>query len=364
MRLALLIYGTLDTLSGGYLYDRKLVEHLRAQGDQVEILSLPWRSYAAHLADNLAPGLQRRLRSGGWDALIQDELNHPSLFWLNRWLKPRVRYPILSIVHHLRISEAHPRFLQRVYRAVESRYLQTIDGFVFNSQTTCEVVAGLVNPLPPFHIAYPAGDRFAPEISEADIRARALATGPLRIFFLGNIIPRKGLHTLLAAVEMLPRDLDWRLEIAGGLHIEPAYARRMQAAVAAGNWGARVKFLGTLPDTELAARLRASHTLVVPSTYEGFGIVYLEGMSFGLPAIAGATGAAPEIVTEDVNGFLVPADEPRLLALRLVQLGRDRSLLARMSLAARRRYREHPTWETSMAGTRAFFQDTITLQTS
>ena len=72
MKIGLLIYGSLDTVSGGYLYDRKLVEYLRAQGDTVEIISLPWRNYAAHLMDNfrfrLPPGL---------DLLIEDELNHP-----------------------------------------------------------------------------------------------------------------------------------------------------------------------------------------------------------------------------------------------------------------------------------------------
>ena len=52
MKIGFLIYGSLDTLSGGYLYDRKLVEYLRTQGDTVQIISLPWRNYAAHLSDN------------------------------------------------------------------------------------------------------------------------------------------------------------------------------------------------------------------------------------------------------------------------------------------------------------------------
>ena len=56
----------------------------------------------------------------------------------------------------------------------------------------------------------------------------------------------------------------------------------------------RVSLLGALPARELAARCAASHLLAVPSSYEGFGIVYLEGMQFGLPAIAGTAGAAKE----------------------------------------------------------------------
>src|SRR5512137_1397143 len=97
MKIGLLIYGSLETLSGGYLYDRLLVEYLRAQGDTVEIISLPWRNYAAHLGDNfrfrLPPGLE---------LLIQDELNHPSLVGANLG---KHTYPVISLVHHLRCSE-------------------------------------------------------------------------------------------------------------------------------------------------------------------------------------------------------------------------------------------------------------------
>ncbi|MFL7868236.1 MAG: glycosyltransferase family 1 protein, partial [Anaerolineales bacterium] len=85
MKFGLVIYGSLDTLSGGYLYDRKLVEYLRKQGDSVEIISLPWRNYAAHLTDNFHFRLPPDL-----DLLIQDELNHPSLLSANS--RPR-SYP-------------------------------------------------------------------------------------------------------------------------------------------------------------------------------------------------------------------------------------------------------------------------------
>ena len=49
MRLGLLIYGSLDNISGGFLYDRRLVQHLRRGGDRVEIISLPWRGYGRGL---------------------------------------------------------------------------------------------------------------------------------------------------------------------------------------------------------------------------------------------------------------------------------------------------------------------------
>ena len=79
MHIGLIIYGSLDTLSGGYLYDRVIVRHLEAKGHQVEIISLPWRNYSAHLLDNWNSDLLRRLRQTPFDVLIQDELNRENL---------------------------------------------------------------------------------------------------------------------------------------------------------------------------------------------------------------------------------------------------------------------------------------------
>jgi glycosyltransferase involved in cell wall biosynthesis len=109
-----------------------------------------------------------------------------------------------------------------------------------------------------------------------------------------------------------------------------------------------------VPADFLAARLRDHQLLVVPSTYEGYGIVYLEGMSFGLPAIATTAGAAVEIITPDVDGYLIPPGDAAALAGRLDRLAQDRSLLREMSLAARQRYLAQPTWEQTAGQIRAF----------
>jgi glycosyltransferase involved in cell wall biosynthesis len=357
MRVGLLIYGSLETISGGYLYDRKLVEHLRRQGDGVEIISLPWRNYLRHLGDNLSIGLLRRLESLSIDVLMQDELNHPSLFWLNRRLRSRVDYPILSIVHHLRSSEARPVWQNTAYRWIESRYLETLDGFIFNSQTTRQAVANLLSQTRQNArlslVAHPAGDRFQPQIDPREIARRALQAGPLRVLFLGNLIPRKGLHTLLAALERLNTQ-DWRLSVVGNPSIDAAYVRRVRQQVQRGGLSTSVIFHGTLHDHAMAQLLRSSHVLALPSSYEGFGIVYLEGMSFGLPAIATTGGAASEIITHTQDGFLIPPDDPLALANHLSRLIEDRQTLKQMSLAARLRYLAHPTWDDSMQTIREF----------
>ena len=358
MKIGLVIYGSLDTLSGGYLYDRKLVEYLRAQGNTVEIISLPWRNYAAHLGDNFSFRLPL-----GLDILIQDELNHPSLIAANA---QRHKYPVISLVHHLRCSELRPGWQNAFYRIVEKRYLRSVDGFIFNSQTTKGVVNGLIGNGKPSIVAFPPTDRFGTALPEAFVAARAAEPGPLRILFLGNVIQRKGLHTLLEALSLPQKTqnntkeiLIFHLDVVGSLETDPAYASEMQQKAAALGLASLVTFHSSRDNGELADRLRAAHVLAVPSSYEGFGIVYLEGMAFGLPAIGTTAGAASEIINDGETGYLIAPDDAETLAARLTALASDRALLARMSLNALARYQQQPTWEQTAGEIREFLKKQI-----
>jgi glycosyltransferase involved in cell wall biosynthesis len=355
VHVGLLIYGSLTTISGGFIYDRRLVRYLREAGDRVDVISLPWRPYGLSLIDNLNSGLCRDLSQAAFDVLLEDELVHPSCFWLNQRLRPRVAYPIVAIVHHLRGRERHPALLSRMYRHVEKSYLASVDGFICVSRTTEKDVADLVGRARPRVVATPGRDGLPGAVTREEITARATASGPFNLIFVGNLIPRKELHTLLAALAHLNRD-DWRLTVAGSLEMDAAYVEAIRRQIKDAGLAPRVSLLGPLPARELAARCAASHVMVVPSSYEGFGIVYLEGMHFGLPAIAGTAGAAKELVRHDHNGFLVPPGDAAALARSISLLMADRELLKRLSLAAHRSAAAHPTWNESAAQVRAFLQ--------
>ena len=345
MRIGLLIYGSLDTLSGGYLYDRQLVQAWRAAGHSVEIVSLPWRNYTRHLGDNWWYGFYQQLRNLPVDVLIQDELNHPSLWWLNQRLRHQVDYPLVSLVHHLRSSEHHPALARLLYRWVERRYLNTVDVFIYNSQTTRNTVEPLLAKPRPSLVAYPAGDHLSVPSAEtltALLPARSHSSGPLRVLFVGTVMPRKGLHTLLAALARLPAD-HCTLTVVGSLTTVPDYVAACRRLVAQHNLQGRVHFTGALSDAELVAHYASHHLLAVPS-YEGFGIVYLEAMAHGLPVIASTAGAAHEIVIPGENGWLIKPGDAATLANHLAALQQQRDLLLRMGQAARQRYAQQPTW--------------------
>ena len=348
MRIGLVIYGALDTISGGYLYDRKLVEYLRAQGDSVEIFSLPWRNYFAHLTDNLhfrlPPGL---------DILIQDELNHASLILANR--APR-QYPVISLVHHLNSSEQHPRWQQVFYQFIEAHYLRSVDGFIFNSETTKAVVEKTAGDRVPNVVAHPPTDKFGGGVTSQEIENRAAQPGSLRLLFLGSITPRKGLHTLLESIRMSPNEI--QLDVVGSLDSDHRYARKMQHTTVTSGLNSQVTFHGSVNDQKLSALMRSAHVLVVPSLYEGFGIAYLEGMSFGLPAIGTDVGAAGEIIKAE-TGFLISPGDAVSLAGQIALLAKDRSLLVKMSLNALKRYKQQPPWSDTASTIRKFIQTQV-----
>ncbi len=353
MKIGLLIYGSLDTLSGGYIYDKYLVDYLEAQGDQVEMISLPWRDYPRHLLDNFSRGLRAIVQNLDVDILIQDELNHPSVFWLNHQIKKHLSYPVVSLVHHLRASESHAIMLRWLYRALESHYLKSIDAFIFNSNSTKRTVANLLPKLPPYIVAHPGGDRPGIQLSEAEIRQRAAGEGPLRVLFLGSITRRKQPHLLVEALARLsPREVE--ITLIGNQQAEPRYARRLQKQIQALPATKRARLLNPLDGEHLADELAAHDVLAVPSSYEGFGIVYLEGMACGLPAIATTGGGAREIIEDGVSGFLIPPGDASALAASLHALAADPARLLEMSLAARSAFQSAPTWQKTTARIRKF----------
>jgi len=115
-----------------------------------------------------------------------------------------------------------------------------------------------------------------------------------------------------------------------------------------------VKFHGALDNEPLIKMYKQSHVMVVPSSYEGFGIVYLEGMGFGLPAIGTTAGGASEIITHGEDGYLIRPEDVSSLAGHLNVLNTDRNLLVRLSLNAVKRYRSQPTWDETARSIREF----------
>jgi len=351
MDIGLVVYGGLEETSGGFRYDRRLVEYLRAQGDTVDVIALPWHSYWRGVADGLRPAVATRLNRSV-DVLLQDELCHPSLWrQTHRLTKPGA---VVALVHHVGSDDSRGRF-PRLRRWIERRYLDSVDATICTSAFTRSRARGLGADLGESLVAQPAGRAEGAATDAPAVRQRA-ADGPLRITFVGNLLPRKDPLTLLSAVETLARRhecTDWQVTVVGSHEAEPEYAAEVVDRTAALGLDDRVAFTGEIDDDELTGVLEASHVLCVPSRYEGFGMVYLEAMEYGVVPIASANGGAGEFVSDGDNGFLVdPGDADRIAAL-LADLAADRDRLADLGVAALDTAAAHPSWEETLADVRS-----------
>jgi glycosyltransferase involved in cell wall biosynthesis len=225
---------------------------------------------------------------------------------------------------------------------VEKQYLKTVDAFVFNSPSTRRAVAELVTPDPSL-IARPSGRRFGAPISPIRIEARAHQPGPLRILFVGNVIPRKNVHALLRGCARID-SVEWRLDIVGNATADEAYTMAVQRTIQKQGLTDVVELHGSVDDSELHTLLQHAHVLAIPSTYEGYGIVYVEGMGQGLPALATPNGGPVDVIDDGVTGFLLDDPVEDGIADRLRMLASNRDRLAHMGRAAREAYVASPTW--------------------
>lgn len=111
----------------------------------------------------------------------------------------------------------------------------------------------------------------------------------------------------------------------------------------------RVDLAGRLEGDDLRRAYHSADLLVVPSLYEGLGMVYLEAQGFGLPSVAGNRGGARELVRHEHTGWLVPAGAVRPIEARLRQVLNDTDALARVSRGAWDAFNAWPRWPESVA---------------
>lgn len=359
LEIGLIIYGRLDTLTGGYIYDRILVEHLQRHGHRVQVLSLPRRHYTRHLLDNLSPGLAARLTSAGFDLLLQDGLIHPSLFRLNRRLRKILNIPIVAIVHQVLCRQPRSSLLNRLYERIEKPYLKSVDALIFNSQTTRQTVARLIGDRRPSLVAFPAGDRLGHLASPDRIESRARTPGPLRLIFVGNVLPNKGLLPLIQDLAQLP-DETWHLTVVGSPQMDRRYYHKAAKLIGAKKLKHRIVFEGSQDGHELKRLLARSHVFVMPYSHESFGMAHLEAMGFALPVMGSARGAVREIVIPGQNGFLIEPGDFNAVLDGISSLYRDRQRLIKMSRAALQTFHDRPKWKDAMGAIAAFLNEIST----
>ena len=167
-----------------------------------------------------------------------------------------------------------------------------------------------------------------------------------RILFVGRILPHKGLLDLVDAV-----GADLPLDIIGQPY-DLDFLERLKSRMQ----GTNVRFHHDLDDASLVQAYQRCACIVLPSVYKADGYPYspvpellgqtlIEGMACGAPGVCTNVASLPEVVTDQVTGFVVPPNDPEALRARLSRLVHDPAEASRMGREARRRMLERFTWD-------------------
>jgi glycosyltransferase involved in cell wall biosynthesis len=326
--------GNLDTPTGGYAYDKRIIAELERMGWQIALVDLgdgfPWPSDAVR-----STARARLLRAPtGWPIVV-DGLALGAL----PDVAPELANPLLGLVHHpLALEWGLSSEQADLLRHSERRALACARAVVVTSPSTARIVASDYGvPIERIAVVRPGNDRVPTAQGSRGVVPHLLS--------VGAVVPRKGFDVLISALARLT-DLQWHLTIAGDLTRDPVTAERLQADIARHGLTRRVATPGAVSSEQLAALYHGADLFVLASRFEGYGMAYAEALAYGLPVIGTNAGAVPDTIPHEAS-LLVDAGDVTALTDALRRAIVDpclRQLLSRSALAAARQL---PTWPQS-----------------
>jgi glycosyltransferase involved in cell wall biosynthesis len=321
--LAFVVPGRLDQLTGGYLYDRHIIDGLRSRGRTVKVVELAPHDREAALAE-LADGTTTVI-----DGLALPDLEQAILV---HWRRLR----LVALVHHPLAEETGlPHATAERLMRLEAAALQCCRSVVCPSARTAAEVEAYGIPPDRIFVIPPGTAK-----PDRPLRSRR---GPVRsLLCVASVIPRKG-HRMLVAALARVRDLDWQLLCIGSLDRDPRTARLIRQMISAARLGGRITLAGEQPPRMVMRAYRAADLFVLPSLHEGYGMAFAEAMAHGLPIIATAAGAIPETVPRE-GGLLVRPGDIAALARALRRVIAAPALGVRLAAGSRAAGARLPDW--------------------
>lgn len=184
---------------------------------------------------------------------------------------------------------------------------------------------------------------------------------PPLVLYSGRFVERKGIRDLLAAIPQILQEVSsTRFVLAGGhRHCRGAEMEHWWLPASLHPYRSHIHFTGWLAPHEVVEWYRAADVLVVPSWYEPFGMVILEGMLYGLPIVASAVGGPLEILEHGRTGLLFPQKDVEALAHALLQLVTNPDLRQHMGTAAADDVRRKWLWPHIVERIRVVYQEAM-----
>jgi glycosyltransferase involved in cell wall biosynthesis len=325
------IPGDIKSPTGGYAFDRRVIELLPHFGITVSHLPLP-SSFPNPTAADLEKTRRLIEATPAAATVLVDGLAFGAM-------PPDIANcggrRVIAVIHHplfLETGLAHARKVE--LRASEQAALKRADHVVVTSRATARILADEL-----------ALDSAKVTVAEpgTDPASRATGTGsPLHILAVGAVSPRKNYELLIDALEPL-KNLDWRLTVAGAFDRHPQAVESLKAKIQSTGLDTRVTLAGKVVPATLERFYESADLFVSASLFEGYGMVLAEAMARGLPIVTATGGAAGDTARRSIALHVAPGNVAEMTgALRRALT--DKKLRDNLADAAWEAGRTLPTW--------------------
>lgn len=333
--LAFGVPGDLATPTGGYRYDRRMIEELRRLGWRVNVLDIgdgfPFPSHEERAA---ALAILSKVPRGC--PIVIDGLAFGALPEAARL---QCRTPLIALVHQpLALESALDPSQANTFRSSERAALAATARVVVTSEATARILNddyGVERER--VTVVRPGNDA----VSEA----RGSCDSVVRLVSVGSVVPGKGYDLLIAALATLA-DTPWHLTIAGDRTRNPVAAAQLDADIQSYGLSDRVRLLGAVSSDRVTELYLASDIFVLASRFESYGMALAEAIAHGLPVVSTTAGAIPDTVPAEA-GLLVPPDDLPALIEALRRLICNPVERRRAAKNARHAAARLPTWQDS-----------------
>lgn len=325
------IPGDIDTATGGYAYDRRVLELLPAYGIEADHLPLPGSfpqpeprelKHSFDLLKAVPEGVTLLIDGLAYGAMPADEI-------------AALGRDVVALVHHplgyetgLAEGEAERLIASEKAALAAARHI-----IVTSPATRRTLEREFDVPAKKITVAEPGTDP-APRSTGTRM--------PLQLLTVGAVSQRKAYDILVKALMPL-EDVDWRLIIAGATDRDPAAVAALEKTIQTANLGERVTLAGKVVPATLDRYFENADVFVMSSLFEGYGMVLAEAMARGLPIVCTTGGAAAETVPDNA-AIKVPPGDPEALTVALQRVLSDKKLRTRMADASWEAGRALPTW--------------------
>ncbi len=293
--------GDINTRTGGYLYDKLIIEELKKAGWDISLISLegdyPFPDEA------MRQSAARQLAAIPNDSLvIADGLAFSVLPELFQEHESRLR--TISLIHHpLALETGLSDEQSAALKKSETEALRYAAHIITTSEHTAETLADFNVSNDRITVVFPGTAQAAVAVgSQSDI---------FNLICVATINERKGHAVLVKALKHIEH-LPWQLSCAGSCDRDPGTYKDLVQLTEKLGLNDRIRYCGELNNEQLEIEYQRADLFVLASYYEGYGMVLDEAIARALPIVATSGGAIADTVPRDAGILTTPGDSEEL----------------------------------------------------